>query len=89
MMAAHIRSVISEYGQPRKTTLTDKHNKKDTSVRMSKRLQSAPSIQPLNKDCLDTTQTTHQQNELHVQRLFSVALIRIAALFKNQAHTHT
>jgi len=52
---------------------------------MAMRLQSEPSIQPLNKDCLHTTRTTHQQNELLVQRC--VALIRIAALFKNQAHT--
>jgi len=28
-------------------------------TRMAMRLQSAPSIQPLNKDCLHTTRTTH------------------------------
>jgi len=40
----------------------------------------------LNKDCLHTTQTTHQQNELLVKRC--VALIRIAALYKNQVRTY-
>jgi len=40
---------------------------------MAIRLQSAPSVQPLNKDCLHTTRTTHQQNWLLVLRC--VALI--------------
>jgi len=53
---------------------------------MAMRLQSAPSIQSLNKDCLHTTRTTHQQNDLLVRRC--VALIRIAALYKNQVHTY-
>jgi len=35
------------------------HHEEDTRVRMAMRLQSAPSIQPLNKDCLHTTRTTH------------------------------
>jgi len=53
---------------------------------MAMRLQSAPSIQPLNKDCLLTTRTTHQQNELLVKRC--VAYLRIAALYKNLVHTY-
>jgi len=44
------------------------HTIKRTSVRMAMRLQSAPSIQPLNKYCLHTSRTTHQQNELLVKR---------------------
>jgi len=55
---------------------------KDTSVRMAMRLQSAPFIQPLNKDYLHNTRTTHQQNEMLVNRI-----ARIAALYKNQVHT--
>jgi len=54
---------------------------------MAMRLQSEPSIQPLNKDCLHATRTTHQQNELLVKRY--VALTRIVALHKTQVHTHT
>jgi len=53
------------------------------------RMQSAPFIQPLNKDCLQclhTTWTTHQQNELLVKR--SVGLSRIAALYKNPVQTY-
>jgi len=51
---------------------------------MAIRLQSAPYIQPLSKESLHTTRTTHQQNELLVKRC--VALIRIAALYENQVH---
>jgi len=61
-------------------------NQDDTSVRMAMQLQSAPSIQPLNKDFLHTTRSTHQHNELLVQRC--VALIRIAALYKKQVNTY-
>jgi len=40
----------------------------------------------LNKDCLHITSTTHQQKELLVQGC--VALIRIAAQYRNQANTY-
>jgi len=53
---------------------------------MAMRLQSAPSIQPLNKYCLNNTRTTHHQNELLVRRC--VVLIRIAALYKNQVQIY-
>jgi len=53
---------------------------------MAMRLQSAPFIQPLNKDCLHTTRTTHQQNELLVKHC--VGLTHIAALYKNQVHRY-
>jgi len=43
------------------------------------------SIQPLKKDCLHITRTTHQQNELLVQRC--MAYLCIAALYKNHMHT--
>jgi len=39
---------------------------------MAMRLQSAPSIQPLNKDFLPTTRTTHEQNELLVKHIYAL-----------------